>query len=126
MLSALIEHNEIYTTDTKAKEIRSILEKLITKAIYINRLKKEDTKENRAKILHLTRLIARYIRNRSLITKLISEIAPRFIESQGGYTRIIKLKRRKGDNAPISLLGIIPEQRKTVSRPKEVRLGIID
>jgi large subunit ribosomal protein L17 len=95
MVTSFFQHEKITTTDAKAKEIRSIAEKMITLG------KKGD--------LHATRLAASYIREKSVVTKLFSTIAPRYKERAGGYTRIIKLGVRQGDAAPLSILELVEE-----------------
>lgn len=96
MVTSLLNHEKITTTDAKAKEIRSVAEKMITLG------KRGD--------LHSMRLAASYIREKSVVTKLFSTIAPRYKERSGGYTRIIKLGIRQGDTAPVSLIELVEEQ----------------
>ena len=94
MVVSLFEHERIETTDAKAKELRSLAERLITKG-------KKNT-------LHSRRQAARWVRNPSILQKLFSDIAGRYTERNGGYTRIIKVGNRKGDNAPISIIELMP------------------
>ena len=96
MVTSLLNHEKITTTDAKAKEIRSVAEKMITLG------KRGD--------LHAMRLAASYIREKSVVTKLFSTIAPRYKERSGGYTRIIKLGIRQGDTAPVSLIELVEEE----------------
>ncbi len=103
MVTSLFNHEKITTTDSKAKELRSIAEKMITLG------KRGD--------LHALRQAASYIRDKSTVTKLFSTIAPRYKERQGGYTRIIKLGVRSGDNAPVSLIELVEEE--LVVKPKQ-------
>lgn len=93
MVTSFLQHEKITTTDAKAKELRSIAEKMITLG------KKGD--------LHATRQAAAYIRDKKVVTKLFTEIAPRYSERPGGYTRIIKLGIRPGDTAPVSILELV-------------------
>ena len=95
MVTSLLSHEKITTTDAKAKEIRSVAEKMITLG------KRGD--------LHSMRLAASFIREKSVVTKLFSTIAPRYKERSGGYTRIIKLGIRQGDTAPISMIELVEE-----------------
>jgi large subunit ribosomal protein L17 len=88
-----LTHEKITTTDAKAKEIRSFTERMITLG------KRGD--------LHSMRLAASFIREKSVVTKLFSTIAPRYMDRPGGYTRIIKLGIRQGDTAPISLIELV-------------------
>jgi len=98
MVTSFLEHGKITTTDAKAKELRSIAERMITLG------KKGD--------LHATRLAAAYIRDKKVVTKLFTEIAPMYAERQGGYTRIIKLGIRPGDNAPVSIIELVEAEMK--------------
>jgi large subunit ribosomal protein L17 len=96
MVTSLLNHEKITTTDAKAKEIRSVAEKMITLG------KRGD--------LHAMRLAASYIREKSVVHKLFTTIAPRYKDRSGGYTRIIKLGIRQGDTAPISLIELVEEE----------------
>jgi large subunit ribosomal protein L17 len=96
MVTSFLNHEKITTTDAKAKELRPIAEKMITFG------KKGD--------LHSMRLAASYIRDKKVVTKLFSAIAPRYKERNGGYTRIIKIGIRPGDNAPLSLIELVEEE----------------
>lgn len=96
MVTSLLNNERVITTDAKAKEIRSVAEKMITLG------KRGD--------LHAMRLAAAYIREKSVVTKLFSTIAPRYKERQGGYTRIIKLGQRLGDAAPLSVIELVGEE----------------
>jgi len=96
LVTSFLDHEKITTTDAKAKEIRSIAEKMITLG------KRGD--------LHSIRLAASYIREKSVVTKLFNSIAPRYKERTGGYTRIIKLGIRQGDNASLSILQLVEEE----------------
>lgn len=92
-LASLVEHERIRTTLAKAKELRPIAERLVTRG-------KNDS-------VHSRRLVARWISERSLVKKLFDEIAPRFSERSGGYTRIVKLGTRKGDQAEMALIEFV-------------------
>jgi large subunit ribosomal protein L17 len=94
MVTSLFDHGLIKTTDAKAKELRRIAARLVT-------LGKKNT-------VHAKRRAARIIRDRAVLVKLFDEIAPGFSERNGGYTRIIKLGNRRGDNAPVSLIELLP------------------
>jgi large subunit ribosomal protein L17 len=95
MVTSLLNHERIVTTDAKAKEIRSVAEKMISLG------KRGD--------LHAHRQAAAYIREKSVVTKLFSTIAPRYQERQGGYTRIIKLGQRLGDAASLSVIELVQD-----------------
>jgi len=90
MVTSLIEHERIQTTDTRAKELRGIADKMVTLG------KRGD--------LHALRQAMDVIRLKTVAKKLFDEIAPRYKDINGGYTRIIKTGRRHGDNAPVSVI----------------------
>jgi large subunit ribosomal protein L17 len=90
LAAALIRHGRIRTTDAKAKVLRSFADRLVT-------LGKCGT-------LHARRRAFAKIRDREAVQKLFAEIAPRFGDRRGGYTRVVKLGWRSGDSAPLSLV----------------------
>ncbi len=106
MAAALIEHERIRTTEAKAKELRPFVEKLITKAKRTHASSSSDA-DGIAAGVHQRRLVARTIPNRALIRKLFDDIGPRYAERPGGYTRVIKLGRRLGDNAPQAFIELV-------------------
>lgn len=93
LVTDLFREERISTTDTRAKEARREAEKLITLA------KRGD--------LHARRQALSYIFDESVVTKLFEEIAPRYADRNGGYTRILKLGPRRGDNAEIVFLELV-------------------
>lgn len=96
MVEALFKRERIKTTVIKAKEIRRVAEKIITKA--------------KVKNLHNIRIVSRLLKDKKILSKLFNEIAPRYINRNGGYTRVIKLSRRLGDGAPMAYLELLGEQ----------------
>jgi len=93
LASDLFRHGRITTTEAKAKMLRPYAERLITKA------KRGD--------LHARRLVLAQLRDRDLVARLFEEVAPRFVEREGGYTRILKLDPRKGDAARMALIELV-------------------
>ena len=93
LISELIRHERIRTTEAKARAVRSDVEKIITLA------KRGD--------LHARRLASRTISDSDLLKKLFDEVAPRYVDRPGGYTRMLKLGPRQGDAAPMVLLELI-------------------
>ena len=93
MANSLLEHEAIKTTVPKAKELRRVVEPLIT-------LAKEATVANR-------RLAFNRLRDRDVVTKLFNELGPRFATRPGGYTRILKMGFRVGDNAPMAYMELV-------------------
>ena len=92
-LASLVREERIKTTLHKAKELRPIAEKVVTQG-------KRDT-------LHARRLVNRMLPERQLVKKVFEEIAPRFQERPGGYTRIIKLGPRRGDGAEMAVIEFV-------------------
>lgn len=104
MVTSLFVSERITTTDAKAKEARRLAERLITRA------KKGYTAHrdgNSATALAHWRQAARFVRKTSVLRKLFEEIAPHYLERNGGYTRIIRLENRPGDNARLVLLELV-------------------
>ncbi len=93
MMNSLIEHEVIKTTVPKAKELRRVIEPMIT-------LAKEDSVANK-------RLAFNRLRSRDSVTKLFADLGPRFAKRPGGYTRILKMGFRVGDNAPMALVELV-------------------
>lgn len=93
MSIALLRYEAIKTTLPKAKELRRVVERLIT-------LGKSDSVANR-------RLAFAQLRDREIVTKLFNDIGPRFAARQGGYTRILKMGFRVGDNAPMAYMELV-------------------
>ena len=91
----LFRHGRIRTTEAKAKALRPYAEKLITKA------KRGD--------LHNRRLVLSELKDRDVVAYLFDDVAPRFADREGGYTRILKMEPRKGDNAPMALIELIDQ-----------------
>jgi len=102
LIAQLIEHERIETTQAKALAVRGQAERLIT-------LAKRGIKEGDAKMVHARRLAAARLSNRTAVMKLFDDIAPRYAERMGGYTRIHKLGPRLGDNAEMVLIELIEE-----------------
>ena len=99
LVASLIAAEAIVTTEAKAKYLRPIVEKCVTKA------KKAHADEDRA--VHLQRQVVALIRDKEMATKLFVEIGPRYSERAGGYTRILKLGPRHGDNAPMARIEFV-------------------
>jgi large subunit ribosomal protein L17 len=95
LASQLFEHGRIVTTEAKAKRLRPLAEKLITKA------KRGD--------IHARRLVLTTVRDKGVVHTLFTEIAPSLADREGGYTRITKVGPRKGDNAPMALIELVRE-----------------
>ncbi|MET8678781.1 50S ribosomal protein L17 [Streptomyces sp. NPDC004647] len=93
LATALFEHGRITTTEAKARRLRPVAERLITKA------KKGD--------LHNRRLVLQTVRDKGVVHTLFTEIGPRYENRPGGYTRITKIGNRRGDNAPMAVIELV-------------------
>jgi len=107
MVTSIIKHERIRTTDAKAKEVRKIAEKMITLG------KRGD--------LHARRQALAFVRDKEMVQKLFGELSERYRERNGGYTRIVKVGYRAGDNAPVSILNSLPKIEKKRKRTKKTR-----
>ena len=96
MVTSLFRHEQIETTDTKAKQLRPVAEKMITLA------KRGD--------LHARRQVLSYMQDKATTHRLFEEIKDRYLDRQGGYVRVIKKGNRKGDGAPVSIIQLLPEE----------------
>ncbi len=96
LATSLFEHGRIKTTETKARALRPYAEKLITHA-------KKGTLHNRREVM-------KKIRDKDVVHALFAEIGPFFADRNGGYTRIIKVEARKGDNAPMAVIELVREK----------------
>lgn len=107
LLVALFRHERITTTETKAKAVRGLAEQMITLA------KRES--------LHARRQVLALVPDPTVVKKLFDRVAARYAERHGGYTRIIKVGRRPGDNAPLVLLELVdrPEDTKEKGKGKD-------
>jgi large subunit ribosomal protein L17 len=96
LATALLEHERIITTEPKAKELRRVADKLVTLGKRGN--------------LHARRQALEVVQSNAVVQKLFNEIAPRFAERQGGYTRILRLGYRPGDAAAMAVIELVDAQ----------------
>jgi len=106
MVTSFIEHESIRTTDSKAKELKKVAEKMVTLG------KRGD--------LHARRQALAYVRTTSMVAKLFDELSTRYRDRAGGYTRIVKLGFRNGDNAPESIVEFVKDAEKEKTKKKAV------
>ncbi len=99
LANALFEHERIKTTNPKAMELRKVAEKLITLA------KRKD--------VHSMRLAFSFLRDKKVVKKLFTDINDRYSSVNGGYTRVLKLGNRKGDNAPMAMIELTARKEET-------------
>ena len=95
LVTSLLEHEKLKTTDAKAKELRAMAEKMITLG------KRGD--------LHARRQVAAVVRSAEVVRKLFDTLSPRFESRMGGYVRIVKMGNRPGDGAPVSIVELVGE-----------------
>jgi large subunit ribosomal protein L17 len=96
LATALLEHERIITTEPKAKELRRVADKLVTLG------KRGD--------LHARRQALQVVRSNAVVRKLFDDIAPRFVDRQGGYTRVLRLGYRPGDAAAMAVIELVDAQ----------------
>ncbi|HEY8094135.1 MAG TPA: 50S ribosomal protein L17 [Acidimicrobiales bacterium] len=99
LAASLFAAEGIVTTEAKAKALRPVAEKLITKA---KKAQEEDPMR-----VHRIRQIQAYLGDREMTAKLVDNVAPRYLQRPGGYTRILKLGPRQGDNAPMARIELV-------------------
>jgi large subunit ribosomal protein L17 len=111
MIASLFEHEKIRTTHAKARATRQVAERTITIARRVgdvlSKSPEKRSAEESARVVQAMRQARTVVRNRDAVQKLFEDIGPRFAARRGGYTRIIKLDPRPGDNAPMSLLELV-------------------
>ena len=106
LVASLVKHERINTTQARAKEIRSLAERVITYG-------KKGT-------VHHRRLTFKVLKNRDLVKKVFDEIAPRFETTEGGYTRVLKNGYRRGDCAPMAIIEFTQSgEKKEEAKPKK-------
>jgi large subunit ribosomal protein L17 len=99
LVASLIAAEALVTTEAKAKALRPVMEKMVTKA-------KKAAADNDQRVARQREVVA-YIRDKEMAHKLFDEIGPRYADRQGGYTRILKLGPRHGDNAPMARIEFV-------------------
>ena len=109
MITQVIQHERIQTTQAKAKYVRGDLEKLITLAKHGLTASETKTADGAARFVNARRLAAGRLNDPEMVRKLFDTIAPRYAKRPGGYTRILKLGLRKGDSAEMVLLEMVEE-----------------
>ena len=107
LATSLFEHGRIKTTEPKARALRPYAEKLITHA-------KKGTLHNRREVM-------KKIRDKDIVHVLFAEIGPFFADRDGGYTRIIKVEARKGDNAPMAVIELVREKTATAEATRSAK-----
>jgi len=109
LATQLIVHESIKTTEARARRLRPYVEKLITKA-------KRGTLADRRNVL-------KKVPQKDIVARLFNELAPKFENRDGGYTRIVKLENRKGDNAPMSQISLVLEETVSAEASRAARVA---
>jgi len=112
MVTSLFKHEQLETTDARAKELRQVAEKMVTLA------KRGD--------LHARRQAMATIREKAVVHKLFDELKDRFMDRQGGYVRIVKKENRKGDGALISIIQLLLQEEGKKKGKKKGKTGTAD
>jgi large subunit ribosomal protein L17 len=112
MVTSLFKHEQLETTDARAKELRQVAEKMITLA------KRGD--------LHARRQALATIREKAVVHKLFDELKDRFMDRQGGYVRVVKKENRKGDGALISIIQLLLQEEGKKKGKKKGKTGTAD
>jgi large subunit ribosomal protein L17 len=111
MVTNLLEHERIQTTEAKAKELRGVVERTISISLRLGDLlekpKADRSREEHMRVVHAMREASKMIRTREMVHKLFEEIAPALKGRPGGYTRVIKLGQREGDGASMALIELV-------------------
>jgi large subunit ribosomal protein L17 len=110
MVTSLLLHGRIETTEAKAKELRMFADPVITWGISVHSLVAKGDKATaaeRAQVIHAKRQARLTVKTREALDKLFSEIGPHFATRKGGYTRILKTRVRKGDAAPMAFIELV-------------------
>lgn len=111
MVTSLLQHEKIHTTEAKAKELRRFADKTITRGLSVLDLLQKPTDqrtpEETAKIVHAMRMAGRLVHDKDVLKKLFTELAPKYKERPGGYTRILKTAPRVGDAARMAIVELV-------------------
>ncbi len=108
---SILDKERVVTTVAKAKAVRGVVERLIT--------------YGKSNNLHSIRTAAETIRDKTILKKLFDDIGPSFEKREGGYTRILKMGERKGDNAPMSLIELVGRKREEIVKPKAKKAKVV-
>lgn len=111
MVTSLIEHERITTTEPKAKELRRFAERTISISLRLGDLlskpRDQRTDAEQGKYIHALRMASRMIRTREVLHKLFNDVAPKLAGRPGGYTRIVKIGQRTGDAAQMAIIELV-------------------
>jgi large subunit ribosomal protein L17 len=118
MVASLVQHERVETTFAKAKELRRLAERTITKAVQVADLDEKNlSADDKARLIHAMRMAKRVVRDEQALYKLFHELGGRFKGRPGGYTRLLHVGHRKGDAAPLSMVELLPAEAKEPEKP---------
>jgi large subunit ribosomal protein L17 len=105
---SLLIHERITTTEARAKALRPVVERMITWGTRAARaMDQGETMENRVRAVHCRRMAYAFVQDNAVIRKVFNDLAPRYKERPGGYTRIYKIGYRVGDAAPMAMIELV-------------------
>lgn len=110
LVTSLLIHGRIETTEAKAKELRSFADSTIGWGVAVHDLVAKGDKATpaeRAKVVHARRMARQTVKTRDALERLFTEIGPHFASRKGGYTRMLKTRNRKGDAAPMAFVELV-------------------
>jgi len=111
LVASIIQHGQITTTVRKARLLKRVAERTVTRATSLGELllkaKDQLSTEEKARVVHAMRMVRRTVKSESVVNHLFSEVAPRYLDRNGGYTRMIRNGFRKGDGAPMAILQFV-------------------
>jgi len=110
LVTSLLTHGRIETTEAKAKELRGYADATIQWSVDVQALLAKGDKATaaeRAQVLHARRMARQTVKTRSALERLFTEIGPHFVSRKGGYTRLLKTRTRKGDAAPMAFVELV-------------------
>jgi large subunit ribosomal protein L17 len=123
MVTSLLRHERITTTAAKAKELRGEVERTIAVGVRLGDLldkpKDQRTREEQARVAHAMAHAAKTVRDRDVLHKLFEEIAPRVRSRPGGWTRVVRLVSRRGDDAPMAVVELVDRKVEAAPAPAE-------
>jgi large subunit ribosomal protein L17 len=123
MVASLVTHGQIETTETKAKELRSIADRTIHWGVGVHQLVAKGHKKlsdgERAQVVHAKRMARRVLKNEDALERLFAEVAPELASHPGGYTRVLKTRYRVGDAAPMALVALVGGNGKSSAPARE-------
>ena len=122
MVTSLVMHERIETTTTKAKELKRLADRTISWGMSVGELTAKGDKasnDEKAQIVHAMRMARRVVKDKEALSKLFSDIAPRFKGRPGGYTRVLKTRVRRGDAVQMALVELVVRAQPDAPETKE-------